>query len=66
MLPRTRVSLGFSSQKNIGLDKQTFNAILGYNWTPSDFIKNNVELLNVQFVRNTNAERFFQCVPKHL
>lgn len=59
MLPRTLTSLGFSSQKNIGLDKQTFNAILGYNWTPSDFTKNNLELLNVQFVRNTNPERFF-------
>ncbi len=59
MLPRTRVSLGFSSQQNIGLDKQTFNTILGYNWSPSAFKKNNLELLNIQFVRNTNRERFF-------
>ena len=59
MLPRTAASLGFSSQKNIGLDKRTFNAILGYNWTPTNFTKNKVELLNVQFVNNLNAERFF-------
>ncbi len=59
MLPRTAASLGFSSQKNIGLDKRTFNAILGYNWTPTDFTKNKVELLNVQFVNNVNADRFF-------
>jgi len=59
MLPRTAVSLGFSSQKNIGLDKRTFNTILGYNWTPTIFTKNNVELFNVQFVNNVNAERFF-------
>ncbi|MGB5554191.1 MAG: BamA/TamA family outer membrane protein, partial [Flavobacteriaceae bacterium] len=59
MLPQTRVSLGFTSQTNIGLDKQTFNTILGYNWTPSDFKQHAVELLNVQFVSNLNPERFF-------
>lgn len=59
MLPRTSTSLGFSSQKNIGLDKRTFNGILGYNWTPTNFIKNNVELFNVQYVKNVNEDRFF-------
>ena len=58
-LPRTRMSIGASAQQNIGLDKQTFNTILGYNWTPSDFKKHNVELLNIQYVRNVNPERFF-------
>jgi len=58
-LPRTKMSIGASVQQNIGLDKQTFNTILGYNWTPSDFKKHNVELLNVQFVRNVNPEGFF-------
>lgn len=58
-LPRTRISLGTSFQKNIGLDKQAFNTILGYNWIPSDHIKHNIELLNVQFVRNVNTDRFF-------
>lgn len=58
-LPKTRISLGTSFQKNIGLDKQAFNTVLGYNWVPSDLIKNNLELLNVQFVRNVNIDRFF-------
>jgi len=58
-LPQTRLSLGTSSQKNIGLDKKTFNTILGYNWTPNDFRKHNVELLNIQFVNNVNTNRFF-------
>tara|TARA_R110002167_G_scaffold36686_22_gene115919 strand:- start:1437 stop:4031 length:2595 start_codon:yes stop_codon:yes gene_type:complete len=58
-LPRTRISLGTSFQKNIGLDKQTFNAILGYNWSPSDQKRHNVELLNIQFVRNVRPEQFF-------
>jgi len=59
MLPKTRVSAGTSFQKNIGLDKQTFNTVLGYNWSPSDFRKNTMELLNIQFVRNVNPDRFF-------
>ena len=59
MLPKTRTSIGVSSQKNIGLDKRTLNTILGYNWTPNDFKKHNVELLNIQFVNNLNPDRFF-------
>lgn len=59
MLPQTNLSIGTSFQKNIGLDKQTFNTILGYNWTPNEFKKNNLELLNVQYVRNLNKARFF-------
>ena len=58
-LPRTRISVGTTYQKNIGLDKISLNNILGYNWTPS--LQNNhaVELLNVQFVRNVNPDRYF-------
>ena len=59
MLPQTRVSAGTSFQQNIGLDKQTFNTVFGYNWSPSDFVKNGLELLNIQFVRNVNPSRFF-------
>ena len=58
-LPKTRITAGTSFQNNIGLDKQTLNAILGYTWVPSDFVNHNVELLNIQFVRNVNSERFF-------
>jgi len=60
MLPQTQFTLGTSFQKNIGLDKQTFNAVLGYNWTPSDNKKNNFELLNLQFVRNLDTDDFFR------
>ena len=59
MLPKTKLSMGTSFQQNIGLDKQTFNSVFGYNWSPTDFKKNTAELLNVQFVRNVNPNRFF-------
>ncbi len=58
-LPQSRVSVGTSFQKNIGLDKQTFNTILGYNWATNNLNKNNVELLNIQFVNNLNPDRFY-------
>lgn len=59
MLPKTRVSTGRSIQTNIGLDKQTFNAAMGYNWAPSDYKKHSFSLLDVQYVQNLNPERFF-------
>ena len=59
MLPQTRISAGTSFQKNIGLDKQTLNTILGYNWVPDSFRKNSIELLNILYVRNVNPNRFF-------
>lgn len=58
-LPKTRVAIGTSFQRNIGLDKQTLNSVLSYNWTPSEFKKHSIELINVQYVRNVNSERFF-------
>jgi hypothetical protein len=58
-LPKTRIAIGTSFQRNIGLDKQTLNSVLSYNWTPSEFKKHNIELLNVQYVRNVNSNRFF-------
>ncbi len=59
MLPKTNLKMGTTFQKNIGLDKQTFNTILGYSWRPTDFVSNSLELLNVQFVTNLNTGRFF-------
>lgn len=59
MLPTTRISIGTSFQKNIGLDKQTFNSTFGYNWAPNAFKKSALEILNVQYVRNVNPDRFF-------
>ncbi len=59
MLPQTRISAGTSFQKNIGLDKQNLNTILGYNWVPDSFRKNAIELLNILYVRNVNPDRFF-------
>ncbi len=59
MLPQSRLLVGTNFQRNIGLDKQTFNTILSYNWTPNTSLKNDIELMNVEFVRNVNPDNFF-------
>ncbi|WP_313790449.1 BamA/TamA family outer membrane protein [Flagellimonas ochracea] len=59
MLPQSRFLVGTNFQRNIGLDKQTLNTILSYNWSPNTRLKHTVELLNVEFVRNVNPDNFF-------
>ena len=59
MLPQSRFLVGTNFQKNIGLDRQSFNTILSYNWSPNTRLKHNVELMNTEFVRNVNPDNFF-------
>ena len=59
MSPTTRISLGATSQRNIGLDKQTVNGIFNYKWKPSDYRTNRMDLFNIQFVKNLNTENYF-------
>lgn len=59
MIPSTILSIGLSSQRNIGLDKENFTSALTYNWNPK---KNNLarfDLFNMQYVRNLNAQNYF-------
>nr|WP_299389526.1 BamA/TamA family outer membrane protein [Allomuricauda sp.] len=59
MLPQSRFLVGTNFQRNLGLDRQSFNTVLSYNWSPTATLKNNIELLNVEFVRNVNKDNFF-------
>ncbi len=59
MSPQTRLNVGTNFQQNIGLDRQTFNTSLSYNWTPRPQVRNRLELLGIEFVRNVNPENFF-------
>lgn len=60
MSPSTRISLGFTSQTNIGLDKQTVNNIFNYRWTPSQTVTHSFDLFNIQYVRNLNPENYYR------
>ena len=59
MLPTTQLGVGFTAQKNIGLDKRTFNGRLRYNWLPKKNTTNTFDLLNLQYVRNLNPGNYF-------
>lgn len=59
MSPSTRLSLGATGQKNIGLDKQTLSGLINYRWRPSDKVINDTDIFNVQFVKNLNPDNYF-------
>ena len=59
MSPSTRISAAATSQRNIGLDKQSFTGSLNYNWYPSAKVTNNLDLFNVQYVKNLNTDNYF-------
>jgi len=59
MSPSTRISLGFTSQTNIGLDKQTVNGIFNYRWSPKPTLSHSLDLFNTQYVRNLNPGNYF-------
>ena len=59
MIPSTQLSTGLSTQKNIGLDKQNFTALLAYNWTPKRSSTARFDLFNMQYVRNLNPKNYF-------
>ena len=59
MHPFTTFSLGASTQRNIGLDKQNLTATLSYRWFPSEMVTQQFDLLNIQYVRNLNVANYF-------
>ena len=59
MSPFTSLSLGVSTQTNIGLDKQNITGELNYKWSPSRKLSNSFDLLDIQYVRNLNAANYF-------
>lgn len=59
MIPFTTISLGYSKQTNIGLDKQNFTSSYTYNWTPKKNTTLRLDLLNIQFVNNINPDNYY-------
>jgi outer membrane protein assembly factor BamA len=60
MSPSSNISLGFFSQTNIGLDKQSVNGGFSYNWKQSPIKSTRVDLINAQYVRNLDPNNFFR------
>ncbi len=58
-VPLTTLTLGVSLQRNIGLDKENVTGTLGYKWKPNRKISNELNLLDLQYVRNLNSSNYF-------
>lgn len=58
--PNTTLSIGFSSQRNIGLDKQNLTSIFNYNWSFKRRNTFSLDVMNLQFVRNMNPGNYFK------
>lgn len=59
MSPFTTLSVGVSTQQNIGLDKQNVTGAFSYRWQPKKTLTHQLDLLNVQYVRNLNTGNYF-------
>ena len=59
MDPNTNIIIGSSVQKNIGLDKQYYNATYEINWNNSSNNKFNFKLLDFEYVNNRNISNYF-------
>ena len=59
MIPFTTFSIGYSKQRNIGLDKQNFTSSLAYNWTPKRNTTARFDIVNIQYVKNINVANYF-------
>lgn len=59
MYPFTTLGVGASTQTNIGLDKQSFTAVMNYRWLPSDNLTHLLDLVNIQYIRNLNTDNYF-------
>jgi outer membrane protein assembly factor BamA len=59
MIPSTALTMGFSKQKNIGLDKENFTGAMTYNWTLNRMTSFRFDLFNIQYVKNINPNNYF-------
>ncbi|SCY26240.1 Surface antigen [Nonlabens sp. Hel1_33_55] len=59
MSPATNLSLGFVSQTNIGLDRQSVTGALSYRWQQTPIKNTRFDLINAQYVRNLDPQDFF-------
>jgi len=59
MSPFTSFSLGFSTQRNIGLDRRNLNASLSYRWKSAQRKSHQLSLADVEFVNNMNSANYF-------
>ena len=66
MSPKTEIGVNLAIQNNIGLDRQNITGSMGYTWQSSLKTNHKFELLNVQYIRNTNKGNYFGVYQSEL
>jgi hypothetical protein len=59
LAPLTILRVGVGSQENIGLDKQSLNGSIQYQWNPRENRRWTLSLMDVEFVNNKNEANYF-------
>ncbi|MCF6278924.1 MAG: outer membrane protein assembly factor [Flavobacteriaceae bacterium] len=60
MAPSTDINTSVSFQKNIGLDRQIITGGIGYSWKSSKKMVHNLDLFNLQYIKNQNIDNYFR------
>ncbi|WP_062062411.1 BamA/TamA family outer membrane protein [Aquimarina longa] len=59
MSPTTNLIFGMNAQENIGLDRQNATGVFNYLWKPNKTVTNQIDFINIQYVRNLNTSNYF-------
>lgn len=59
MSPKTKFYTGINIQRNIALDKQNISLGIDYKWQYNKQKTLQLELMNIQYIRNLNADNYF-------
>ena len=59
MAPQTDLNTTVSFQKNIGLDRQTTTAGMGYSWKSTKKLGHRFDIFNLQYIENKNVDNYF-------
>lgn len=57
--PKSSMSFGLSTQKNIGLGSRNYSSIMEYSWSPG-MNHHKFELINFQYIRNTEKDKYYR------
>lgn len=59
MVPQTDFNTSLSFQKNIGLDRQTITAGVGYSWKSTKKLGHKLDIFSLQYIKNQNINNYF-------
>lgn len=59
MMPKTNLTFLLNTQTNIGLDREKYAGIFGFEWQPKKERKFNIDLLNFEFITNNNKDNYY-------